>query len=339
MNWILWALVFFSLGAPVGILVIDRIFGIPARTLFKWWGVPSLVAFLIGLLGALVTGNPLAELVLWGIVAGILATVALDIVRLIGVELGAFPMDMPRMFGVIALGLAPQLQRNMIAQMVFHLAALPEGQRREMMRQRLQAMTRLPDDVRVSVVSAMQRGLSELSKAKRQAVMGTQMELLSKLPAPERRAIMWAMDQAMSDGRNPTYAQPRGMPRIPMAVFRDFMERAFPRTLSEAGVSTGKVLLLGYVWHFIIGSTFAISYLLLFGQGSWWLAIGWGIFVWAVMMVLMPPMMPMVGFPRWFPVVPFIAHIAMAIPIALIAQNVVSPEAAAVSLVAALGTR
>jgi phage-related protein len=337
MNWILWALVFFSLGAPVGSLVIDRIFGIPARTLFKGWGVPSLAAFLIGLIGALVTRNPLAELVLWGIVAGILATIALDIVRLIGVELGAFPMDMPRMFGIIALGLAPQLQRNMIAQMVSHLAELPESQRREMMRQRLQAMTRLPDNVRVSVVSAMQRGLGELPQAKRQAVMGTQMELLSKLPAQDRRTIMKAMDQAMSDGHNPTYAQPRGMPRIPMATFRGFMQRAFPRTLSEAGVAKGTVLWLGYLWHFIIGSTFAITYLLLFGQGSWWLAIGWGIFVWAVMMILMPPMMPMVGFPRWFPVVPFIAHIAMAIPIALIAQSVISPEAAAVSLVAALG--
>lgn len=337
MNWILWALVFFSLGAPVGSLVIDRIFGIPARTLFKWWGMPSLVAFLIGLVGALVTGNPLAELVLWGLVAGVLATIALDIVRLIGVELGAFPMDMPRMFGVIALGLAPQLQRNMIAQMVAQLAELPERQRREMMRQRLQAMTRLPDHVRVFVVGAMQRGLGELPPARRQAVMGTQMELLSELPARERRTIMRAMDQAMSDAHNLTYAQPRGMPRIPMATFRGFMERAFPRTLSEAGVSKGTVLLLGYLWHFIIGSTFAITYLLLFGHGSWWLAVGWGIFVWAAMMVLMPPMMPMVGFPWWFPGVPFIAHIAMVIPIALIAQNVISPAAHAVSLVAALG--
>ncbi len=337
MNWILWILVFVSLGAPVGILTIDRTLGIPARTLFKWWGVPSLAVFLAGLIGALVTDNPVAGLVLWGVVAGILATTALDIVRLIGVELGAFPMDMPRMFGAIALGLAPQLQRNMIAQSVFHLAELPDGQRREMMRQRLQAMTRLPDHVRLFVVGAMQRGLGELPEVKRQAVMGTQMELLSKMPAQDRRTIMGTMDRAMSDGHNLTYDQPRGMPRIPMAAFRGFMERAFPRTLSEAGVSKGAVLTLGYLWHFAIGSTFAISYLLLFGHGSWWLAIAWGVFVWAAMMVAMPPMMPMIRFPRWFPVVPLIAHVAMVIPIALIAQNVISPEAAAASLVAALG--
>jgi hypothetical protein len=59
MHWLLWFIVFISLGAPVGSLTVDRILGVPARTLFKWWGVPSLVLFVISVLGALLTRDSL----------------------------------------------------------------------------------------------------------------------------------------------------------------------------------------------------------------------------------------------------------------------------------------
>lgn len=335
MNWPLWIAIFVSLGAPVGILIADRALDVPARALFKVWGLPSLALFLGGTLYALAAGDPIWTLVLWGLVGGILGTVALDIVRLTGVRLGAFPADMPMIFGVISLGLAPKLQRNMVAQMVAQLAELPEEQRRMMMAERLKALARLRESLRVAVVAGMQRGLARLPGEKRQAVMGTQMGLLAELPGKDRRAVMMAMDKAMADGAGPVYGQFRGMPKVPMATFRAFLERAFPETLKEAGVSRGQAARRGYLWHFIIGSTFGMTYTLLFGQGSWPLAFGWGIFVWASMMVAMPPMMPMIRWPRWFPIVPFIAHLAMAVPIGIFAGF--TGSAAGSSLVRALG--
>jgi hypothetical protein len=97
------------------------------------------------------------------------------------------------------------------------------------------------------------------------------------------------------------------------------------------------VLAAGYLWHFIIGAGFGAQYALLAGQGSWVLAVGWGIFIWAGMMVAMPPMMPMIRFPRWFPLVPFIAHIAFAVPLALVTLARIDPPASVSSALGLLG--
>jgi hypothetical protein len=319
MHWILWFLAFVSLGAPVGILTIDRIFGWQARTLFKWWGVPSLALFLIGVVGALVTGDSLIELIVWGALGGIFGTAFLDAVRLTGLRLGAFPMDMPKMFGAIALGLAPKLQRQMMGQVVAHIAEQSPAVREQMLGERLRALPRLAELQRVAVVSAMRAGLERLPDEKRAAVMATQMNALAELPSDARRAVMSAMDRASDDGFRPPYGQPRGLPQLPMPLFRQLMTRAYPLTLQEAGISEAQATALGYFWHFTIGATFGITYTLLFGTGAWALALLWGVFVWAMMMVLMPPMMPLIRFPWWFIIVPFVAHIAMAIPIGFFA--------------------
>ena len=338
MNWLLWILILISLGVPAGSLTIDRIFGIPARLQWKYWGIPSAILFAGGLIIALITGNPLAELMLWGGVSGILATAALDGVRLFGHHLlRAFPLDMPQMFGTIAYGLAPQLQRNLMGQMVKFLADAPEDQRRMMLAERLPAIAGLREPLRLAVVGAMQRGLMQLPAAQRQTMLNMQMGLLAELAAEQRRAIMAAMDAAMAGQARPVYAQPRGLPQIPMALARRFMAAAIPQTWREARLSPAKPIWAGYVWHFIIGITFAISYNMLFGHGSWALAYGWGIFIWLAMMVAMPLMMPLVKFPAWFPAVPFIAHLAMAIPIGYVALNFLSPAAHAASLSGALG--
>lgn len=338
MNWVLWILALVSPGVPVGSLTIDRILGIPARRLWKYWGVPSLIAFLIALIAGLVSGNGVAALLLWGILSGILATAALDVVRLFGHHvLRAFPLDMPQMFGTIAYGLAPQLQRNLMGQMVRHLSELPKDQRRAMLVGRLHSIVKLREPLRLAMVAAMQRGLAQLPDDRRQAVLSTQMELMADLDPFERRTLMAAMDKAMSGDARPVYAQPRGLPKIPMALARRFMAAALPQTWKEAGLSPSQPLLVGYIWHFIIGITFAITYNLLFGHGTWILAFGWGIFVWLAMMVAMPAMMPLIKFPWWFPIVPFIAHIAMAVPIGFVALNYLSPAAHAASLFGALG--
>lgn len=113
---------------------------------------------------------------------------------------------------------------------------------------------------------------------------------------------------------------PKGLPQLPMAMFYTFMEKAVPRTLQDTGTPWWRLLLTGYSWHFLMGATFGISYTLLFGNAFWPLAFAWGAFVWAAMMVVMPPMMPMIKFPGWFPIWPFLSHMAMAAPLALFAQ-------------------
>lgn len=331
MDWTIWLVALLPLGLPVGALTIDRILGIPAPKVFRYLGPPAAVLYLALIAYALATAHPVLGLIGWGLLGGLLGTAALDLVRLIGVRFNAFPMDMPVMFGVISLGLAPKLQQNMIAAMVGRMAGLPPEDRRMMMAQRLPAIARLPEPKRVAVVRAMRKGLSLLPEERRTEMLATQMELMSELPAPLRRNLMTAMDAAMQvDGIGP-YGQPRGLPQLPMAMFRDLVHDAYPRTLEESRVPHRTVARRGYIWHFLMGSTFGITYTLLFGAGSWLLAFGWGVFVWLGMMVLMPPMMPMIRFPWWFPGVPFLAHLAMAVPIGFFARFV-NPASAAISL-------
>ena len=66
MIWLLWLLALVSLGVPVGSLVLDRAFGVPAQSQWRYWGIPSLFAFLIALIGGLISRNAIAELILWG---------------------------------------------------------------------------------------------------------------------------------------------------------------------------------------------------------------------------------------------------------------------------------
>jgi len=76
-----------------------------------------------------------------------------------------------------------------------------------------------------------------------------------------------------------------------------------------------------------------MAYTLLFGSGSWLLAFAWCTFVWLVMMVGMPKMMPMIHLPYpKFMIVPLLAHWAMAIPIGYFALNFVDPAVSASSL-------
>ncbi|MFV1858780.1 MAG: hypothetical protein ACC647_05440 [Anaerolineales bacterium] len=339
MNWLLWILAIVSLGVPVGSLTFDRMFGIPARLLWRYWGIRSLIAFIVALIGGLITGNAIVELILWGIVSGILASAALDVVRLFGHHvLKVFPLDMPQMFGTIAYGLAPQLQRNLMGQMVKFMSEASEGRRHRMLAERLPVIAGFREPLRLSVVGAMQNGLAQLPEDLRQAVMTSQMGVLAEMDADQRRTIMATMDAAMNGKGKPVYPQPRGLPKLPMRVVRGFMSAALPQTWREAGLPSGKPILAGYVWHFIIGTTFAISYNLVFGNGTWTLAFVWGIFIWATMMVTMPPMMPLVKFP-WpkFAIVPLVAHLFLAVPIGYVALNLLSPAANVASLLGALG--
>jgi hypothetical protein len=337
MNWPLWVALFGLNAAPISLLLADRLLALPAQPIIRWLGLPWLAALAAALAYGAQSGDPAVWLFGVGAFGGLLGTVALDVVRLAGVRAGAFPMDMPMMFGAIALGLAPRLQRNMMIRLVEHVSALPAEPRREMLVARLRAIARLAPAPRLAAVGAMRAGLERLPDDRRQAMVTTQMEAMAtSLEPEERRALMAALDGVESETLRAPYGPPRGLPRIPMALFRALSERAFPDTLAEAGVGRGRVALAGYLWHALNGISFGAMYTLLVGSGNWALALGWGAFVWAAMMIAMPFMMPMVGFPRWFPVVPLLAHVAMIVPIGIVALGLITTDQSQASLLGAL---
>jgi len=96
-----------TLAPPVLALTTDRILGFPARTVLLI-SLPLLLLLMAIFLYTRRQRHGLHRLILAGLIGGILGTAVLDSVRLIGVKMGAFPMDMPRMFGIIASGKAPQ---------------------------------------------------------------------------------------------------------------------------------------------------------------------------------------------------------------------------------------
>lgn len=341
-DWILWVPLFLLLGAPTAMLMLDRIRGLPAPKFLRTQGIPALILFVAITIYLVAFGHPLSGLIVWGLIGGLVATVALDAVRLPGLRLGAFPMDMPLMFGLIVLGLAPAFQRNILANMVVRVADMPEGRRRRFMERRIAFMGAAPERVRRMMLSGMSEGLSRLPEEKRMRMRRLQMEILASVSEDARRNIMATMD-TLGGSPTGTVDNVGGMggltvPQIPMSVFRSLENRARSETLKESNVSPRKLGTAGYVWHFVNGATYAIAFTLLFGHGSWALAILWGVFVWAVMMITMPKMMPMIKFPYpKFLLVPLIAHIAMAIPIGFFALTFVSPAAHLESFVAGTG--
>ncbi len=335
MNWLVWLLTFGLIGAPTAALMLDRIRGYPATKFIKRQGLPALITFILLLIYVYVSGDPILNLVVWGTVGGLLGTVALDAVRLLGIKRGAFPMDMPQMFGSMALGSAPYLPKHVMANMVAMLSRMPEGARRETMEVRIRAIARMPPKERKMFLSMMFNGLMKLPPGDREAVMKTQMGVISSMTPDARMAMMQTMDEVMGGAvtmnplPNPVPAFRAGlMPKIPMSIFRQLIEQAVPMAAKEKGVTMSRVLFAGYLWHFVNGATYGVAYTLLFGHGSWLLAFAWGTFVWLVMMAGMPKMMPMVQlpYPR-FMIVPLLAHWAMMVPIGFFALTFVTPGA------------
>lgn len=344
-NWILWGLAFFLLGAPTAMLMLDRLAGLSAKRVFRTQGLPALVVFVALSIYTFSVREPLFDLIWWGFIGGIVATLALDAVRLIGVHAGAFPMDMPMMFGAMVLGVAPVVQKKIVAQVVEDIAALPSEARHREMLARMRYLAAAPAWRRRLLMSGMLEGLRKLPQEKADAMRRSQIEIMTSFPEEQRVAMMKTMDELMMGVppaeetlparlRSPSEIK---LPQIPMADFRNKAKKAFSQASGETGVSPGRIATAGYLWHFANGATYGIAFTLLFGAGSWALAIVWGVLIWAVMMVSMPKMMPMVRFPPSFPIVPLLAHVAMAIPIGYFAINFVSSSGSSSSLVAGAG--
>lgn len=347
-NLPFWIISLVLIGIPTILLMLDRILDLPSNRLIKVLALPSLIAFvlLVTYLGSF--GDPLFILILWGGVGGLVGTVALDSIRLIGVEFNAFPVDMPQIFGAMALGVAPNIPKHIMANMVGMLAELPEERRKEIMTPRLKAISQLPERERIMFMRMMMGGLIKLPEDKRDKVMKTQLEIISSFPESLRANIIRTMDfltshsSAEVDASALTSIFRSGlMPKMPMDVFRGLIGKwgvhtkggALELACKESGRSTVSLVLAGYIWHALNGASYGIAYTLLFGSGSWPLAFAWTTFIWLVMMVSMPKMMPMVSlpYPR-FVIFPLLAHLFMAVPIAYFALSYIGPSASGASL-------
>ncbi len=340
MDWLLWIAALVSIGAPSVVLMLSLGKDIPAPTLIKKLGVPALILFLIVIIYSSIVSDPIFSLLVWGAVGGLLAAFALDAVRLTGVKFGAFPLDMPVMFGLMSLGVASKLPKHVMANMVASLSEMPSEERRRMLDSRIKAMSELHPDQRKLFMSMMLNGINKLPQEKRQYVLTTNMELISSL-APERRAAMMStMDQLLIGVQTETGTVSSAplspmaifragkMPKVPMSMARQLLSKAIPDALGERGTSFWKARLTGYTWHFINGATYGMAFTLLFGMGSLPLVLAWVTFIDLVMMLSMPRMMPMIRlpFPR-FLVVPYFAHLAMAVPIGYFALSHITPSA------------
>lgn len=328
--------------------MLDRIKGYPAPRFVRTQGLAALAAFGALLAYAVWLRDPIADLVVWGAVGGVFATIALDAVRLTGVKMRMFPMDMPRMFGLIILGMASAFQANIMAKMVQRLAAEPRERRTALLRERMAFLAQLSPIRRRVMMRGMMKGLAALPADTRLEIQSEQVGVLAELPDASRAALMRTIDELMpTNPRTDSVSlrealaikteRLRGPRPIPMRAFNEVADAVFRPTLREKGAKMATVLLVGYLYHFVNGASYGIAYTMLFGRGSWTLAFGWGIFVWLVMMIAMPVMMPMIRFPKTFPVVPLLAHLAMAVPIGYFALAYVGPSASEASLVAGLG--
>lgn len=330
MDWVIWLLLSGWAALPITLLVVDRVFDVDSHRVLRGFGWVFVAASVVLIGGVWLVDANYVKLVAWGALVGFFGTVTLDVVRLIGLKLGAFPLDMPIVFGAMATGTIRRLQHLVMGQVLHN--ELVAGDLRQFVASRVSVIPRLSERQRVNVGATMMGAIATLPESEAEQVGRTQFETLSRFDGDGRRAIMRAMDAASSVVRP---GQPRGLPRVPMVKFRRAAESATRMFRSENPDAFRAAFSAGYLWHGINGISFGIMYGLIFGPGSWVWALAWGTAVWLAMMVLMPLMMPTLKLPPWFPVVPFAAHMAMVLPF-LALQMWVSDSANAVSLLGRL---
>lgn len=86
----------------------------------------------------------------------------------------------------------------------------------------------------------------------------------------------------------------------------------------------GRVMFTGYIWHFLNGITFGLAYTLSVGSGHWLIALGWGLLIWVLMMLVMPALMNGAKITASIFFTALIAHIVMALPLMWIPQVALS---------------
>lgn len=246
METIINILALFFGSVPVLILLVSGIHHRNANELWKKYGFLSIAIFVLLWIYSALAFPDLATLISWGIVSGIVLTIALDIIRLIGVALKTMPMDMPISFGLRITGLMEEVEKRMMMKM----KSMPE--------------MKMPFQMSMFEAAAMMK---------------------------------------------------------PVAM----------QVIIEKNAK-GKVMLWGYIWHFLNGIAFGLAYTLLFGTGHWLIALGLGLTIWALMMLVMPGLMMGAQVPKSTLITALIAHVAMAVPLMFIPPVALSLEATRSSL-------
>jgi hypothetical protein len=101
------------LGAVLGI--------IPAHRSFRYFGIPALVLFLAIVIFLAFNHPVLVGAIAVGVGIGILATLALDSIRIPGYLSGNMPMDLPMRFGTMILGLDKRLKQQVQRRVLRHI--------------------------------------------------------------------------------------------------------------------------------------------------------------------------------------------------------------------------
>lgn len=104
------------------------------------------------------------------------------------------------------------------------------------------------------------------------------------------------------------------------------MKPVIMEVLTEKNAA-GKVMFWGYVWHFLNGITFGLTYTLIFGAGHWLIALGLGLTIWILMMLVMPALMNGAKITASIFFTALVAHIVMALPLIWIPQVALSGAA------------
>ncbi len=202
MNWVLLLVLLGWAAIPSFLLMADRILDVDSAKVIRLAGGP----FIVGSIALLaVTGlwdSEYLELVGWGALAGLLGTITLDIVRIIGVKASLFPLDMPIMFGFMAFGQAPKLQASVMGQVLNN--AVREGTVKEFVEARISRIPKLPERQQINAAAAMMAGIGTLDEAARQEIGEAQFAALSQLPDVDRRTVMGAMDGASAATESPS---------------------------------------------------------------------------------------------------------------------------------------
>ncbi len=114
MKLIIFGLTLLAIGAPSQFLLLDILGIVKARIIIKRLALPALILIVGISISSLLRGLPLANLIAVGLLAGILATVGLDTIRIPGYLLGYMPLDLPLRFGTKALNLDEKFMLGMM---------------------------------------------------------------------------------------------------------------------------------------------------------------------------------------------------------------------------------
>jgi hypothetical protein len=121
MNTFLAVLALLAAGTPSQLLLLDVFGKLKAPRSIKLLAPPGLVLLLAISVFSFLNDLPLASLILVGAIAGIVATVGLDSIRIPGYLLGYMPLDLPLRFGTKALNLDDKFMLGMMPKVMHYV--------------------------------------------------------------------------------------------------------------------------------------------------------------------------------------------------------------------------